>query len=236
MLTIIVPTLNEEGYLSFLLKSLKRQSFKDYEVIIADAHSADKTAKIAEDFGCHVVSGGLPPKGKNEGAKAARGEILFFIDADSRVLSDDFLEKILQEFKKKNLDIASFSLHPNESKLDNLIYTFYNLWVKLSQSFLAHATNVILVKKEIHQKIKGFDEEIKLAEDHDYVRRAAKLGKFGFIDIEPIFVSSRRFKKEGRIKTYFKYGLAGIYILFFGSIKSDIFKYRFGNYLKNKKN
>ncbi len=201
MLTIIVPTLNEENYLPLLLKSIKRQSFKDYEIIIADAHSIDKTAKIAQDIGCQVVNGGLPPKGRNEGAKVAKGEMLLFIDADSRILSDDFLEKTLQEFKKRNLDIASFPIYPDENKFDKLIYTFYNLWVKLSQSFLPHATNVILVKKEIHQKINGFDKEIKLAEDHEYARRAGKLGKFGFIDIEPIFTSSRRFEKEGRIKT-----------------------------------
>ena len=236
MLTIIIPTLNEENYLPLLLKSIERQSFKDYEIIITDAHSIDKTVEIAQDIGCQIVSGGLPPKGKNEGAKQAKGEILLFIDADSRILSDDFLEKILQEFKKRNLDIASFLIYPDKNNLDKLIYTFYNIWAKLSQSFLPHATNVILVKKEIHQKIGGFDEEIKLAEDHEYARRAGKLGKFGFIDIEPIITSSRRFEKEGRVKTYFKYGLAGIYVLFFGSIKSDIFKYRFGNYLKNKKN
>jgi len=236
MLTIIIPTLNEENYLPLLLKCIKRQSFKDYEIIIADAHSTDKTVEVAHEIGCQVVNGGLPPKGRNEGAGAAKGEMLLFIDADSRILSDDFLEKILQEFKKRNLDIASFPIYPDENKLDKLIYTFYNLWAKLNQSFLPHATNVILVKKEIHQKINGFDEEIKLAEDHEYARRAGKLGKFGFINIEPIFTSSRRFEKEGRIKTYFKYGLAGVYILFFGPVKSDIFKYRFGNYLKNKKN
>ena len=235
MLTIIIPTLNEENYLPFLLESIKKQTFKDYEIIIADADSNDKTAKIAQDFGCQVVKGGLPPKGRNEGAKVARGDLFLFVDADSIISSDDFLEKVLQEFKKRNLDIASFSIYPNKSKLDRLIYTFYNLWVKLNQSFLAHATNVILVKKEIHQEINGFDEEIRLAEDHDYARRATKLGKFGFIDIEPIFTSSRRFEREGRIKTYFKYALAGIYILFFGPIKSDIFKYRFDKLLENNK-
>jgi glycosyltransferase involved in cell wall biosynthesis len=236
MLTIIIPTLNEENYLPLLLKSIKRQSFKDYEIIIADANSTDKTVETAQDIDCQIVNGGLPPKGKNEGARVAKGEMLLFIDADSRILSDDFLEKILQEFKKRNLDIASFLIYPDENKLDKFIYTFYNIWAKLNQSFLPYATNVILVKKEIHQKIGGFDKEIKLAEDHEYARRAGKIGKFGFIDIEPILTSSRRFEKEGRVKTYFKYGLAGIYVLFFGSIKSDIFKYRFGNYLKNKKN
>ena len=235
MLTIIVPTLNEENYLPFLLESIKKQTFKDYEIIIADANSNDKTAKIAQDFGCQVVKGGLPPKGRNEGAKVARGDLFLFVDADSIISSDDFLEKVLQEFKKRNLDIASFSIYPNRSKLDRFIYTFYNLWAKLNQSLLPHATNVILVKKEIHQEINGFDEEIRLAEDHDYARRATKLGKFGFIDIEPIFTSSRRFEREGRMKTYFKYALAGIYILFFGPIKSDIFKYRFDKLLENNK-
>ena len=235
MLSIIIPALNEEKYLSLLLEKIKEQNFKDYEVIVADADSLDKTAKIAEDFRCKIVKGGLPSKGRNEGAEIARGDLFLFIDADSKILSDNFLEELIKEFKKRNLDVASFPIYPNGTKFDKFIYRFYNLWVKLVQAFLPYATSAILVKREIHQKIGGFDEEIKLAEDHEYVKRAGKHGKFGFIEIEPILTSSRRLEREGRMKTYLKYVLAGIYMLFFGPIKSDIFKYRFYNSLKNKK-
>ncbi len=236
MISIIIPALNEKEYLPLLLESIKKQSFKDYEIIVADAGSTDKTVEIAKDYGCRITTGGLPAKGRNKGAEIAKGDLFLFIDADSEILSEYFLEKLIKEFREKNLGVASFPVYPDGGEIDKLVYFFYNLWVKLVQGFLPHATSAILVKKEIHQKNGGFDEEIKVAEDHEYARKAKKYGRFGFIEIEPILTSSRRIKRDGRIKIYLKYILAGIYILFFGPIKSDIFKYRFDNSLRKKKN
>ncbi len=234
-LSIIIPTLNEEKCLPLLLGSIKKQNFNsDLEVIIADAGSTDKTIEIAESFGCRIVPGGVPAKGRNEGGKAARGDLLLFMDADNICLPDNFLTELTKEFKERNLDIASFPVCPKGNNFDRFAYGLYNWWAKLSQKFLPHATNSALVKKEILQKINGFDEEIKIAEDHDFVRRAAKIGRFGFIKTKPVLTSTRRFERDGRLKTYFIYILAGIYILIFGPIKSDIFKYRF-EYLKKSK-
>ena len=74
ILSIIIPTYNEEEYLPVLLDSIKSQSFDDYEIIVADANSTDKTREIAESYGCIVVAGGLPAVGRNNGAKIAKGE------------------------------------------------------------------------------------------------------------------------------------------------------------------
>jgi len=235
MLSIIIPTLNEEVYLPLLLKSIKEQSFNDYEIIVADGGSEDKTVEIAKAYGCKIVSGGLPAKGRNEGAKAAGGEIFLFMDADNIYLPPNFFEKLLEEFNQRNLKVATFPIYPDGNRFDRIAYGVYNWFVKLTQKFLAFATNAILVSREIYEKIGGFDEEIKIAEDHDFARRASKVGKFGFIKTEPVLTSARRFKRDGRFKTYLKYILAGIYMIFFGPVKSNIFKYRF-NRLKNKEN
>ena len=229
MLSIIIPTLNEEKFLPRLLNSIKEQSFSDYEIIVADAESKDKTIEIAKSFGCKIVKGGLPAKGRNEGVKRAKGDLFLFLDADIIFLSPKFLENLLKEFERRNLDIASFSIFP-ENKIDKALYGVYNFWVKLTQKFLPHATEAILARKEIHQKIGGFDEEIKIGEDHVYARETAKFGKFGFIKTNTVLTSSRRFERDGRFKTYLKYLLAGTYMIFFGPVKSDIFKYRFGHH------
>jgi len=237
MLSIIIPALNEEKYLPLLLKAIKQQNFDgNLEIIVADAGSQDRTIEIARDFGCKIVPGGLPAKGRNEGAKVAKGNILLFMDADNIYLPTNFLEQLLEEFEKRKLDVASFPTCPQGNSLDKFIYRNYNNWVNLTQRFLAYATNSVLVKREIHQKIGGFDEEIKVGEDHDFARRAAKVGKFGFIKTKPVLTSIRRFEKDGRLKTYLKYLLAGLYMLVFGPIKSDIFKYRFNQSSTNKKN
>lgn len=234
MLSIIIPTLNEEKYLPLLLEVIKKQSFNNYEIIVADAGSEDKTVEIAKNFGCKVIKGGLPAKGRNQGAKIAKGDIFLFLDADTVFLPSHFFESLLREFQKQNLDVASFPIYPNRNWFDKSAYRAYNLWARLTQSFLPHATQAILVKKEIHQKIGGFDEEIKIGEDHFYVRKANKSGKFGFLNLKPILFSSRRFDRDGRSKTYLKYLLAGIYMIFLGPVKSDIFKYRFERYNKIK--
>lgn len=230
MLSIIIPTLNEEKCLPVLLKEIKRQNFSgDYEIIVADAGSVDKTIKIAKSFDCKIVKGGTVAKGRNEGAKIAEGDIFLFTDADNVYLPDNFLNNLLEEFERRRLDISSFPIYPKEGFLDKIAYGIYNNWVWLIQRFSAYASNSILVRKNIHQKIGGFDEEIKLAEDHFYAKRGKKFGKFGFIKTAPVLTSARRLKKDGSLKTYFKYLIAGIYMFFLGPIKKDIFNYQVGS-------
>ena len=76
MLSIIIPTLNEEKYLPKLLDSIVKQSYKDYEIIIADNNSKDKTRSIARSYGCRLTKGGMPAVARNNGAKIARGKLL----------------------------------------------------------------------------------------------------------------------------------------------------------------
>lgn len=236
MLSIIIPTLNEDKYLPLTLNEIKKQNFDNFEIIIPDAGSTDKTIEIAKSFGCKIASGGLPAKGRNEGAKAAQGDLLLFMDADNIFIPKNFLKQLITEFEHRNLDCASFPIFIQGDRLDRFLYGIYNLWVEISQSFMPHAFNSMIIKRELHQEIEGFDEDIKLAEDHAYIRKAAKVGKFGFIKTAPIITSNRRFKKEGRLMGYLKYILAGIYIFLFGNIKTDIFKYRFGyDQTKDKK-
>ena len=80
--SIVIPTLNEGDLLPRLLASIGKQTFRDYEVIVADAKSGDNTKQIATSFGAKVVRGGMPGEGRNAGVRRARGEFLFFFDAD----------------------------------------------------------------------------------------------------------------------------------------------------------
>ena len=78
MLTVVIPTLNEEDQLASLLNSIQGQGLDSYQVIVADAGSNDGTLKIAKDYNCQVVSGGSPAEGRNEGAKAADSSLTSF--------------------------------------------------------------------------------------------------------------------------------------------------------------
>ena len=234
--SIIIPTLDEEKRLPLLLDSIKKQDFNNYEIIIADAGSKDKTLEIARSCDCEIVAGGLPAKGRNKGAELARGDLLLFLDADV-ILPAKLFGKVLEEFKQRKLDIATFCLLPSEKKkVSTFLFTFfYNLPITLLEKILPHAAMGILIKKEIFRKLNGFDEKVKLAEDHDLARRAKKLGKYGIFKSAKIFVSDRRFRKDGWIKTGSRYLFCEGYMIFIGPVKSDIFKYRFNYYKKNEK-
>ncbi len=237
MLSIIIPAMNEEKYLPLLLDSIKKQDFTNYEIIVADAGSKDKTLEIAKKYNCKIVSGGLPAKGRNEGAKIADGGTLFFLDADT-LLPDSFFDKSLSEFKNRNLDIASFCIksYPENKFIDFLLKVFYNKPMIFLEKILAHAAIGILVKKDLFGRLNGFDETIKLAEDHDFARRAGKIANFGIIRSVELYSSDRRAKADGWFTTSIKLLLCELHMIFIGPVRSNIFKYRFGHYDNNDKN
>lgn len=236
MVSIVIPTLNEEKNLPRLLESIAEQSFRDYEIIVADAESEDRTRRIAEEYGCRITGGGRPPGvGRNKGAEKARGSHILFLDADV-VLPHDFLKDFMEEFEKRNLSVGScYSLPLTDKKVDYFLYGTVNWYFRAVQLAIPHAPGYcIMVKREIHEKIGGFDERIKLAEDMDYVRRAAKFGRFRYLKQPRMPVSVRRLETDGRVNISLKYVAAELYILFFKKIRSDMFRYKFNHYGKGR--
>ena len=226
MISIIIPAYNEENYLPKLLNCIKKQTYKNYEVIVADANSIDKTKQIAKKYGCKIVKGGLPAVGRNNGAKVAKGDILLFLDADIK-FDEDFLKNAVNELKERNLDVAGCYIHPlGDNVIDRIFFSIFNLWIFATQFFYPNASGSgIFCKKWLHKKVKGFDETIKLSEDMDYARRCGKFGKFRILRTAKSYVAMRRFEKEGRFKVGLKLLLSAFYRIFFGEIKSDVFKY-----------
>ncbi len=230
-ISIVVPALNEEKFLPILLESIKRQTFKDYEVIVADAGSTDKTKTIAKKYGAKVVPGGMPGPGRNRGAEVATGEFLFFFDSDVH-LPDDFLEKAYGEMQDRFLDMATCEFLPeSDLQLDKIMFKLANLHVKLNQTFNPRAAGFcIFITKRLFDRVGGFDESVKIAEDHDLVDRASKFRALGFLNSVQLTVSIRRLEKEGRFSLVEKYLQVEMHLFTKGSIKEDIIEYEFGNF------
>ena len=229
--SIVIITLNEEKYLPKLLTSLKNQSLPPAEIIVADAFSADRTRAIAAEFGAKVVDGGLPSKGRNMGAAAAGQELLLFLDADV-VLPPKFLEETLAEIRQRNLDIASCYTQPiTQVKLDKFLHDLVNYYLRYTAPINTRMPGYcIFVKKWIHQAISGFDETMILCEDHDYLSRAKKFGKFAFLRSYKVPVSVRRLRKEGLPKLALKYLATELHLIFLGKITKPFFAYEFGKH------
>ena len=206
--SIIIPTYNEEDYLPVLLDSIKEQDFNDYEVIVADANSKDRTREIAEEYGCTVVDGGLPAVGRNNGAKVAKGEILLFLDSDLQ-LTEDYLPKVLYEFRMENLGIAITQMLPMSNKIeDKLYHDFANYFMIGVENIKPHGAGCygIIAKRELHEKCGGFDESLTFGEDTDYIERLAKVEPFRVLRNAKIGVSTRRLEEEGITTLIQQYG------------------------------
>ena len=205
ILSIIIPTYNEEEYLPTLLESIKKQSFTDYEVIVADSNSTDRTREIAEEYGCVVVEGGLPAVGRNNGASIAKGEYLLFLDSDLE-LTDDYLRKVLYEFRMEHLGIAITQMKPMSNKVqDKLFHDFANYFMIGVEKIKPHGAGCygIISRKELHDECGGFDESLTFGEDTDYIERLAKKEPFRVLRNAKIGVSTRRLEEEG-IETLIK--------------------------------
>ncbi len=231
MLSIVIPTYNEEALLPRVLRSLKRQTFKDFEVIVADARSTDRTREIAAAAGCRIVDGGLPGRGRNLGAVVAKGETILFFDADIELTDERFIEDFLGEFAARGLDVATCPLEAIDGGLrDTVFHGVYNGYIRATEKFVPHAHGLcILVKHVVHDKVGGFDEDIKLAEDHDYAQRVARIGgRFGIVRGLHVPVSTRRMRRDGYLSIAARFMLCELHMLTLGPVKSDIFRYRFG--------
>jgi len=89
----------------------------------------------------------------------------------------------------------------------------------------------IMVKKEVFDKVGGFDESVNLSEDHYFVQQAQKFGEFGIISKVKVYMPLRRFERDGYFTTFFKYLLCALNMWIFGKPSRRI-KYDFGHYDK----
>lgn len=208
ILSIIIPTYNEEEYLPVLLESIKQQDFSDYEIIVADADSKDNTVKIAEEYGCIVVEGGMPAVGRNNGAKVAKGDYLLFLDSDLK-LTEDYLAKVIYEFKMERLSIAITQMKPLSKKTeDKLLHDLANLFMISVEKIKPHGAGCygIIAKRELHERCGGFNEELTFGEDTEYIERLAKKERFKVLRNAKIGVSTRRLEEEGLATLAKQYG------------------------------
>jgi glycosyltransferase involved in cell wall biosynthesis len=202
-LSVVIPALNEERHLGQLLSDIRRQSLRPEEVIVVDAGSSDATVRIAELSSCTAVLHGEPPvaRGRNLGGYSTTGELIFFLDADTR-LPETFLEDFVSEVERRRLDIACPRYLPHDSTPTiRAIHAFWNMVLKASERTLpSGAGHCIALRRELLRESRGFDPSLKF-DDIELVRRLSKGKRFGIVDASA-FVSDRRYREEGILRTF----------------------------------
>lgn len=240
--SVIIPTLNEESYLPKLLDDLSKQKEKDFEVVVVDANSKDKTKAVIDDFKNKLIIKFYKTQlinvatQRNYGAKKSIGKYIVFFDADSRI-SSSFLKKIKWSIiKRKGLLFIPYFSPDKKYRQYKPAFDFINNIIELTQNFSNRFSlgGVMIVEKNFFDLIKGFDESLYISEDHELVQRAGNWGvNAKFIKNVKVIFSLRRMKKEGEIKFLYKYILSFTKRLISGEIKYKIFDYQMGGQVYN---
>lgn len=244
--SVIIPTLNEEKTIHQILDALKDQVDRDFEVIISDSFSKDQTKKIAQGYqekvpGFWFVEHKSKNVGmaRNYGASLAKGNFLIFFDADV-AFEPEFTKKIKELIILHNLDTLTVWNRPKEKGWKGkFILTLLNIVMVIFQKIKPSANGpCIIIKKTLFNQIKGFDETIVFGEDFDLIQKAFRIkAKFAVFRKPLLYVSARRFEKEGIFFSLYKSIKAILYQLFFGPIRKPIFEYKMGgHYYKESQN
>lgn len=175
-ISIIIPTYNEEKYISYCLKSLVSLNYpKDrYEIIVVDNGSTDNTVSLCKRYTdkVFIFLGGNISTLRNFGANHARGEILAFIDADC-IADKNWLGNAVNSFKKDHCITGSDVSIP-----DNALW-IERAWFSQGNSGRQKASHInsanLIVPSDIFKNIGGFNETLSTGEDYEFSMRAKKV-------------------------------------------------------------
>lgn len=212
---MVIPVLNEERYLGALLSGLAAQSRRPDEVLVVDAGSRDATVSVARRFPFVEVVEATPPVavGRNAGGRRARGDVIFFLDADAR-LPETFLERFLEAFEARGLDVACPLYYPHDStRAVERFHDAFNLLTKFSQNVLPSGGGTcIVVRGEVFRGSSGFDPALKF-DDIELIRRLSRGRRFGIVE-ERVYLSDRRYREGGVARTMLQISLMGLFFVF----------------------
>jgi len=246
--SVIIPTLNEEKFLPKLLNDLRKQKEGDFEIVVVDGNSKDRTKEVAGAYNRLFTNFKLLDAKKNNvsyqrnlGAKLSRGTYIIFLDADSRIGSS-FITKIKSEINKNRFLIFLPAILPQDKTYqDVVIFNLANFVIEISQTIGKPFSSggSMIFQKDFFNFIEGFDDKLFLAEDHEIIQRARKYGVTAkLLRNVKVKFSLRRMKREGRLDLFRKYLIASIHSFTKGEIDKKIFDYEMGGanyqFLKNK--
>jgi len=194
-LSFVIPAWNEEELIGATIASI-HQSAKgfDYEIVVADDASDDRTSEIAHELGAFVVPCNNRQIGvtRNNGASAATGDILIFVDADTLV-SKEVVEETVQALNSGAVAGGSF---PKFDEKVPLIAKLLAPCLKIAFSIVGVAAGAYLFcTKEAFEKAGKFNSKYYAAEEVHLSHQLRKQGKFKTINSQ-VVTSGRKFKQH----------------------------------------
>ncbi len=197
LVSIIIPTFNRLDKLVNAIESVRKQSYKNYEIIVVDNCSTDGTIEYLNRLNDNKISifkiknYGNIARSRNLGILNSKGDMLAFLDSDD-LWYPNKLSLCVDEMNKKNLD---FLYHNMKMKKDNSLFKkkigYFrelkkkNVYNQLIYTGPAFPTSSVILRKNIFNEINKFDENYKKItwEDFDaWIRFSKKTNNFGCLN------------------------------------------------------
>ena len=229
MISIIIPTRNEENIIGATLANFKNKMTLPHEIIVTDGASTDRTVEIAKTLADKVVEHKGPERqtiagGRNAGAALADGEFLVFMDADCSLVDPDaFFTIALEDFKKNDKLVALTGwlrvLPDQETFADKVIFNHQNIWMSFWNNVLHFGVSpggeFQMMRTSVFRAIGGFDERLVAAEDIELFSRLSKLGRVRLDHRLKVFHTGRRAHKIGWPKLLSQWFLNTVWMIIF---------------------
>ncbi len=204
-ISVIIPTFNEEGYISSLVRHLQQYNTGQLtEILVIDGGSSDQTVQNAQQAGARVLRS--PKKGRaiqmNTGARHASGDILYFVHADVLPPST-YLQDII-EAVEKGYPIGCCRTQFDSQKLMLKINGYCSRFDGL---MCRGGDQTLFVTKTLFEHLDGYDEYYSVMEEYDFIRRARLQAKFKIVSSQAS-VSARKYDSN----SYFKVNLANLIV------------------------
>lgn len=202
---IVIPTLNEESHLPNLLGDLRAQTFRNFNVIVVDGKSEDKTKEIIKKYKVKLIISSRRNVSyqRNLGAEESKAEWIVFMDADNRI-PKRYLENVYKYLNTHSPDLLSTWIKPDTgSNKDKLTATIMNLFMDLNKNSKKPyiLESMFLIKNSCFKKLKGFNPKTPWGEGEELLGKAKKAGMtFDFVKNPKYTYSFRRLKKIGAFK------------------------------------
>ena len=210
--SIIVATLNNENTLDRNLQSIVSQTYKDYEIIIIDGGSKDKTFEVIKKYNQENLKiknqqGHGVYNAFNEGIRICTGDIVVILNADDNFSDDNSLSKIQKEFSNdKDLELLMTNIKMvNEKNKSIRIYDskFFKPFMFYFGLMPPHPG--IFVKKKVYNNFGLFDESFENAGDFEFLLRVILKSKINYKKMNDYLVSmSYGGKSNKNLKSFFK--------------------------------
>lgn len=233
MISIIIPTRNEEKIIGQTLRGLISKLTIPYEIIVSDGKSTDRTIEIAGQYvkkiiPCTDEAAQTIAGGRDAGAAAAEGEYIVFFDADCSLPDPDaFFKQALSDFEK---DPALVALIPkqriipeNERFSDRFWFGYINTYFRLMNNVMhvgQAGGELQMMKRSVFMQVGGYKADLVAAEDMNMFYRLSRVGKTRLDPTLTVYHTGRRIRAVGWTLLLAEWFVNTLYVFIFKKAKS----------------